>query len=540
MARLWLSFLVALLVALAAWGQTPAAETDKAAEEAAKAAAVFQSVYGDDLKRAAATKDTADDIALAAKLLEAAQAAEAQPALLVLLCDKACVLGAADPKGYETALAAANLLAGKVPDRASACQEKVLAIRQRQYDAARGDQRTAAGEALIEALLATAAARAEADDLEEAAKRYRQALVVARAVRSAKADEIEGDLKALTERQKVLAKVAGLESQLTAEPANGPVRDQLVLLLLVELDNPADAAKYLTDASDAALRKFIPAAAKPIEEAPELACAELGDWYRDLAAAAGATTGGKVNTLTRAQAYYERFLALHAAADMDRTRVELVLKKVEEELRRLRSNEKGRWIDLLKLIDPEKDAVKGQWQRTAAGLTVAPGQEARLLIPLAPSGSYELEYKAVRVSGREAGHTMLPAGSSAVLLVINGWKGTRSGLCNIGGKEPDRNGTAVGAANLKIGQPFTIKVKVALEGDQASISVALDGKPYIAWKGPQSALALHPDYAMPNRKCLGFGAYQSQLVFQSARLRMLSGKAVPLRPARLKSASAKP
>jgi hypothetical protein len=118
-----------------------AAEADAAAkEEAEKAAEAVQSLYGAELNRVAATRDVADDLALAAKLLEAARAADAQPVLLAVLCEKAFDLAAEDPKGYETALAAAELLARKVPQRAEAMQERVLSVRQRQYDAARGWQ----------------------------------------------------------------------------------------------------------------------------------------------------------------------------------------------------------------------------------------------------------------------------------------------------------------------------------------------------------------------------------------------------------------
>jgi hypothetical protein len=530
MAALRLAVLASLAALLALGPSAWAAETEKAPDDAAKAAEVFQSLYGEDLKRVAATRDAADDVALAARLLEAAQAAETQPALLALLCEKAADLGLADPRGFDTALAAAGLLAAKVPEMADAAMDKAVAVRRRQYDLSRGADRAPAGEKLCEAIGDAAAAQAEAGDWDEAVKRYRQALTLAHTLRSDKAAALEARLKTATQRQQSAAKAAQLEARVKADPADRQARDQLIRLVLADLDDPAGAAEYLDTACDPALRKYVPAAAKGVEAAPELACVELGDWYRDLAtAAAGALAKGPM--LLRARAYYDRFLGLHASADIDRTKAELALTKVEEELDRFRGRETGRWIDLLKLIDPEKDAVKGKWQRTAAGLTVAPGNEARLAIPLSTSGTYELEYKAVRVSGLQAGHTMLPVGSTSVLLVINGWEGAGSGLCNIDGKEPDKNGTAVPAANLKIGQPFTVKVKVALEGDQASISVALDGKPYIAWKGPLSALALHPDWAMPNRKCLGFGAWQSQLIFQSARVRMLSGEAVPLRPA---------
>jgi len=64
-------------------------ETQKKAQD------VFDSLYGAGVKRVRATKDTADDAALAAKILEAARTVEAQPEFLAILCTNACELAAA-------------------------------------------------------------------------------------------------------------------------------------------------------------------------------------------------------------------------------------------------------------------------------------------------------------------------------------------------------------------------------------------------------------------------------------------------------------
>ena len=140
--------LIALSVLVLTGPPAKAAEAGAAAkEEAEKAAQAFQSLFGDELKRVAATRDVVDDLALAAKLLEAARAAEAQPALLTVLGEKCFDLAAQDPKGCETALAAAELLARKVPERAEAMQERILSVGQRGLDrlADQAAGRTAAG-----------------------------------------------------------------------------------------------------------------------------------------------------------------------------------------------------------------------------------------------------------------------------------------------------------------------------------------------------------------------------------------------------------
>jgi len=301
-----------------------ASEADDTAQK------TFETLYGEDFKRAASSRDTTPAVALAAKLFEAARSAQAQPQLMALLCAKACELGALDPKGYETALGAAALISDKAPELAGPCQDKVIAIRQKQYDKARADEKVAAGDALVDALVASATTKSRAGDAEEASKRLHKALTVARAVKSPKADGVELQVRAVAERQKAAAQATQLKAQVQADPANAKARDQLVKMLVVDLDNPAEAAKYLNDSSDAMFRKFAAAAARPVADAPEMACLDLADWYLQLGSAAGAA--GKGAMYARAKAYAERFLALHEARDIDRTRMELALKKAQDEL----------------------------------------------------------------------------------------------------------------------------------------------------------------------------------------------------------------
>ena len=501
-----------------------AAEADAAAkEEAEKAAQAVQSLYGEELKRVAATRDIADDLALAAKLLGAARAADAQPALLAVLCEKCFDLAAEDPKGCETALAAADLLARRVPERAEAIQERVLSVRQRQYDAARGDARSVAGEALIKCLTDVAAARTAVGAFEEAAKFYRQALVVARAIRSASAEWVASQMKRLGEHQRLAANLPRLVASVKANPDNREARNQLIRLLLVDLDAPAEAAKYLDDKCEPALGKYVPAAAKPVEEAPELACVELADWYRQLAAAA--IPASKVAMLVRARKYCERFLDLHSAADMDRTKVELALKKVDEDLKALGwAPPPGPWIDVLKITTADNLRAWGDFRRTEAGVVSGGQGLCRVSLPINPVGNYELEVKLTRGTGSNVG-IIIPVGDTMPALFLGD---KHSGIQLVRGKGADENETKTSAAAIKNGQPFTVGVKVLLDGDKATITVTLDGKPYINWTGPQSALSTEKWGEMPGKGAVGLKSYMSNVVCSGARVRMLSGKAITL------------
>jgi uncharacterized membrane protein YdfJ with MMPL/SSD domain len=104
-----------------------------------EAADTFNRLYGDDLKRVAATPSAADDLALAKQLLEAAEKVTNRTAFLTLLCEKAHELAIKDPAGYPTAKAALELLAANVPEKKVESLQKVAAMYQRHYATARGD-----------------------------------------------------------------------------------------------------------------------------------------------------------------------------------------------------------------------------------------------------------------------------------------------------------------------------------------------------------------------------------------------------------------
>jgi len=298
---------------------------------AGEAADTFNKLYGEDLKRVAATPLPADDVSLAKQMLGDAKEAGDQPALLSLLCEKAYELAVKDASGYATATAAMDLLAGKVPEKKIECLQKNAALYQKQYTAARGEAKTKAGEDVITALSALAEAQTAAGDSDAAGTTLRQAIAIATAIRSENKAALQARLENLAPRQKVEKQIAALKAKLDADAKDEVSRKELVRLYLVEMDNPAEAAKFLDETLDEATRKYVPAAVKPIGDAPELACTELGDWYRGLADQA-ATPASKGAMLRRAQAYYQRFLELHTAEDLARTAATLTLKRIEDAL----------------------------------------------------------------------------------------------------------------------------------------------------------------------------------------------------------------
>jgi formylglycine-generating enzyme required for sulfatase activity len=225
-------------------------------------------------------------------------------------------------------------LAVKVPEKKVECLQKVAALYQKQYAAARGEAKTKAGETLIETLKVLADAQAAAEDADGAGATLKQALAVATTIKSESRAALQTQLAGLASQQQAEKQIAALKAKLDADPKDAASRKELVRLCLVEMDDPAEAAKFVDEACDEATRKYVPAAAKPVEDAPELACTQLGDWYRGLADQA-ATPASKGAMLRRAQAYYQRFLGLHTAEDLGRTAAALTLKKIDDALAKL-------------------------------------------------------------------------------------------------------------------------------------------------------------------------------------------------------------
>ena len=511
------------------------------AAEADKATEAFDSVYGADWKRVKATPDLKDDLELATRLFAAAKEATGQPELLTVLCGKALELATVHPNGYPTAIAAMELLAAGVPGKAVWCAERVVEIRQWQFDAVRTGDRATPGEELITALLGLADLKSGAPA--EGAALCRKAEIVARMIKSDRLADIDVRQKALASALKTLREADSLKALLEKKPQNGPVRERLVRLYLVDLDNPVEAAKYVEGMADQALAKYIPAAAKGVESAPELASKELGEWYRALAE--GAPAGAKAAMYARAIAYYERFLELHTAEDLDRTTASLVHKKVSAELATLSappgtvgaSTETliapGKAVDVLKSVDPQKDAVKGQWKMQEGGLRVVSNEAAqRIALPVVVAGSYEFDVEFTRTGGSDNIVFMIPVATSEALVSLNAFMDTALFESTHGQGEPKENKVKVG--KLQNDRKYSARVQVLVRGDSAQVTISLDGKRVLGWTGPHAALTRPGEWwgGLPRRQCLGMGTWCSNVTFHSAKLKMLSGKAKLLGPTR--------
>jgi len=300
----------------------------------ADTASDYETLFGDEAKKVAATRTKTDDAAFAAKLIKSAEKLSDSPAMQILLYEKACQFGAASPAGCETALKAVGLLEKAVPDKKDQWRQQKFDIVKLRYDRSYGKAKKAAGEPYMEMLEALADAEVVRGKGSEAKKLYSRAIMLANYIKSDRAETILAKSRRANAVVAQQVKLKSLQARLKKDAQNTKVRKELILLYVVGLDNPTEAAKFITDDIDEVTRTYVPLAAKKLDGLNEAICMELGDWYYKTLSK-NASAAGKPVVLHRAKGYYEQFAELHTKKDVQSLRVETALESVEKELKKL-------------------------------------------------------------------------------------------------------------------------------------------------------------------------------------------------------------
>jgi len=502
------------------------------AADLANALNAFDSLYGDAVKRVSATPSGVDDVALAAGMLEAARTPGYAPVLMTVICEKAYELAMKDPSGYATAAAALELVAARFSTKRDEYQPKILAAQLKLFPVAKGYQKTTLGEKLLVLLVNASHAQADAGDFDGAIESLKQALNIAVALGSPSKAEIQAGYGALYARQQRGKQVAALRAKLAANPQDAVTRKELIKLYVADMENPAEALKLLDATVDEATRRFLPEAAKPIDQVPEAVCPALGDWYRGMADQTVDVTS-KAALLVRAKSYYERFFEVHPVADLPRTTAKLAFAKVEEALAAIPPGvvpapPAGKWVDCLPLVKPEKHALMGTWQARGSGFQCEEvhGKWAHLMIPVVPEGAYELEVALMRMGAKDTVSVYLPMGTTSCIFTLVQNNNQAAGLDRVFDKSPRDSEFGVRTVSWENEREYVAAIKVLPRGSDVQICVVLDGKPYFEWRGPATALKCGLG-ELSKLKSPVVSASSTALDVRRARLRMISGELKP-------------
>ena len=179
-------------------------------------------------------------------------------------------------------------------------------------------------------------------------------------------------------------------------------------------------------------------------------------------------------------------------------------------------------IDLLPLIDVERDAVAGRW-RLEDGVLTAPKQYgARIEIPYEPPVEYRLTVIAEPL-GEPNGLILGQRSGENRFLVLTGYANgdpPSSAIENINNQNVDTGPTTVRRKLFRQGRASQVVCTVRKD----SVTVVVDGVEIIRWQGDSSALSLSDYWNTPTENALFIGAYDSPYRITRVGLTPLTGE----------------
>ncbi|MCX6910577.1 MAG: SUMF1/EgtB/PvdO family nonheme iron enzyme, partial [Verrucomicrobia bacterium] len=176
-------------------------------------------------------------------------------------------------------------------------------------------------------------------------------------------------------------------------------------------------------------------------------------------------------------------------------------------------------INLLPLIDPQKDAVEGQWTLENGELKVAPSNFARLQIPYQAPEEYDFRIVFSRQSGDRAIWQILMGGGRQFDWCLAGFGGEVFGFESIAGKNPSFGKVRI-KQGLENGRRYTSLVSVRKDGMKAF----LDGRLIIERKTDYQDMGLPKELRLRDERLLGIGAERYSVVFYRVEVREVTGK----------------
>jgi len=185
------------------------------------------------------------------------------------------------------------------------------------------------------------------------------------------------------------------------------------------------------------------------------------------------------------------------------------------------------YVNLLKMVDPAKDAVAGVWKLDEGKLVSPPGRLIRLEFPYQPPAEYDFRVVFSRLSGaNNVSQVLSRQGKGFTWIMELGLSRGGFGLC--------RGLWITDAANPSISPivatqndpgPHTSVLEVRKD----RVRCFFNGKLVRDYKTDYSDLSMNPEWKLRSEQLLGLGTWESVAEFQRVEVIEVSGKGKRLR-----------
>lgn len=315
----------------------------------------------------------------------------------------------------------------------------------------------------------------------------------------------EARLKEVKEVRTRRAAVAAAEKVLASNPSDPAANSAVGLFKCLALGEWEAGLPLLGKGPDGAFKAVaLKDLANPTDPAAGVA---VGDAWWDLAEKETGTS--KANLRKRAAHWYDK--AMTGLSGLTKVRA-------EKRLREAGGEPSG--IDLLKLVDPAKDSVKGAWTLNRGALhSPETVPHSHLEFPFEPPEEYDLKLVVERLSGTGSLDLGLNLEQRSFLLVVDGYGEVVTGLDTLDGKPANANETTNTTKFLAQGKVTSLHCSVRKTG----VEVKIDGKSAVSWKGTSGRLGLPGVYHPRNTRLLFVGGYRTDMRITQATLYPVTG-----------------
>ncbi len=328
--------------------------------------------------------------------------------------------------------------------------------------------------------------------------------------------------KAIPDMEKEYACVKKAEETLKLNP-NDPEANLTVGKYLAFVDNDWDAALKL-------LAKSINGVSKIAEQEITLrsngyenteSVAQVADlWYEQ--------SNKSTNVLDKKR-FATRAFELYKQAQPKATGLtkDKIAKKISELKNKVSPSKngvaKGGLVDLMKLIDPTKDTISGNWKFENNKLVSDNTAGARIQISYQPPEEYDYQIVFTRLEGKETVMQILNKSGRSFSWIMGGWNNSVCGFETVKGRDSNDNPTTV-KSGIENGKTYTSLLQVRNEG----IKAFLDGKLISEWK-EFNDMKLGSFWKLRDENALGLGTWLSPTQFHKIEVKEISGKGRKLR-----------
>jgi hypothetical protein len=182
------------------------------------------------------------------------------------------------------------------------------------------------------------------------------------------------------------------------------------------------------------------------------------------------------------------------------------------------SDGRGR-VDLLKLIDPRRQSIRGDW-KLKDGILVSPPDVpwALLQLDMKPPPTYTIRATVERKEGHDALIFPIIVGDKECNVCIDGWPRDgkhHSGLEMIRGLGPPSNETRHWGDLLTPDKLASIQIDVTA----TSVRLTVDRRQIFDWRGSPDVFSMQKGWERPDKTVLGLGSYSASFHISRLELR---------------------